>query len=198
MSPIRDPNFDGALSTVNFVADFTEQVMLRAGTTAIRGGTVPHVGTYWIEAGSHKFAAKTKEEAFNKLMRWLLFKTPEYDNVTTEQAAEDAVKVDQQETEELLNALAEGGMSEFGRAVEEVRKQRTDQIKAAMVKISEGTNPTRDPNVLISEIAARTGIADLAVDEVLAALRDLNAVPMQRMKDNVAHFPSGDSQLTGI
>lgn len=160
------------MSMVNFTSGLLEFIMMAAGHTEIRAGKIRD--RYYITVGrSLRFDDATQDGVYRKMLFWLL--TSKFTLTPEEYAAEAAKVLEMEETEalELIEKLSEGGMTDFGKKVQEYRLERGGKLSAALAEIkAEKGHLPRDVSVLQDELQRRTGYEDLETQEILVAIGD--------------------------
>lgn len=168
------------LSTVNFSQGLLEQIMIIAGTTEVRSGRIRE-DLYTIGVGELRFQGKDSEEAFRKLLFWLL---TNHSSLSAEEYAEEAkhtLDMEDADSKLLIEELTKDGMSDFGMKVQEYRFERGAKIAVALSEIEKDLG--RIPmsiNTLQDELEGRTGYSDLDLQEILTS-----TVDYQKMKEFV-------------
>jgi len=168
MSDTAGPSMEET-SMVTFTAGFLEFLCMLAGTTEIRAG--PSFGIYLIRVGDHRFEGETTEEAYRKLLRWMLDMEV---SETRQFYEEQAVPVEEGERRDeaaLIDELTKDGMTDFGQAVEGGRQERKQTLLEELKRLRE-ESPSSLENVdqLLPIVIRNTNLVDLDVRELLESL----------------------------
>jgi len=162
---------DEALSLSNFTAGLLEQVIIAAGTTKLGAGI--QGGKVTLRLGGVKFAGVDTAEAYQKLFYWLATKPAA---MSVAEYTKRGALVEQNEKEDsdgVIELLAEGGLTEFGKQVQEYRQERTSKIDQALRQISPLPKEAEDLRLAVAE---KTGLEDLTSQELLLVLGNLSRV----------------------
>lgn len=175
LRPPREARIDvpqSEMSMVMFSSGLLEFIMMAGGTTDIKAGAFK--GFHYVHVGQRRFEGATADEAYRKMLFWLLTAKLE---MTAEEYAERAAAVLQMEdedTESMLEILSEGGMTDFGKRVQQYRLERGGKLAEALQQLKTETGHLpKDVSVLQGELQRRTGYEDLDTQEILVAIGDL-------------------------
>lgn len=169
-------------SLVNFTAGLIEHVMLTAGTNRIKGGGVP--GGYLIAIGEGQsrisIIGDDAADAFNKFLYWIFTKKIEYTKEQLEAASEEFLRMEKEEASVFIQRITEGGMSEFGKKVQEYRLTRGAKIYQAVQELK----TSEDPPIRLEEwkeaLTKKTGYEDLDAQEILAGFATAQHLPQRQ------------------
>jgi hypothetical protein len=168
-----------APTLANFAANLLEHVMITAGTNRIRGGKVVgeiyqiHVGD---EATGFSIIGDNPTEAFQKFFYWIVTKKIEHTREDLIAAAEQYLKKEEEESAVFLDRITEGGMSEFGKKVQEYRRNRGHLICQAIRDLKVTDSPPLRLEEWKTAITEATGLEDLDPQEILLGFADDEAI----------------------
>lgn len=178
------PDMDAKLAnSVLFVSDFMEVAMNLLGHTSIRAHdrVGPNSGYVIMIGGNLKIEGKDKLEAFSKLFKILASEKPHWTQEELDNIALEQVERDRREFQELLEVLTEGGMSDVGKEIQQVREETKEGIRGALISIKEEFKRyPRDIEKLMAEVRERSGIQSLELEEVLSVVRELTILEQER------------------
>lgn len=158
------------VSITTFTANLLEHIMLAAGSTDIKAGPVQR--HYMVRLGKVSFLGKDKEEAYRKALYWLSVSPYSLTREEYAAQAEKVLRAEAEETEKILDSLAEGGMSDFGKRVQEYRANRGGVLATALHQACKEGKVLRDVNETKAELEKRTGYTDIGTEEILVLLTD--------------------------
>lgn len=157
------------LTTVSFASYLLEYVMVAAKTTVVRAGW--QMGKFTILLGKEKIVDTTQEGALKKLLYFLLMKDIPMSMDELREIGKTLRIAENEEFTKKLETLTQGGMSDFGKWVEDQRKGRGEVILRAVSELmKEGKCKTT--NDLLNSVREKTGIGDVELAEVALAYRD--------------------------
>jgi len=162
----------GDMTMVNFAASLLEHLCMLAGSTEIRAGYV--FDDYLIQAGENRFSGKTPEEAHKKLFKWMLeTELPQTREFYQAQAA-SVEAAEAADGEELIELLTQDGMSDFGKQVEDSRRERAEILLRELTRLKqESPHLLQDVEQLVQIVMHNTTLIDLDVREMLEGLETL-------------------------
>lgn len=161
-------------STTVFAWKLLSYLMMKTGTTELKAGARSFRGkqVFRVSAGDKAaFEADTEEEALTQFLEWVLSQDPPMTAAELEAEGKKAEEQEKEQFKQLLNDLTEGGMSDFGKAVEAERAYRKEQVKGFLRSM--GAGPWTINEELTERAATVTGIADLVTVELLDAWREM-------------------------
>lgn len=121
-----------------------------------------------IMVGEKVFEGKSEEETVEKFLQWVIAHQP---TISADKYREMSVLEEEPEDiDSLANNFAEGGMSEFGVAVELMRGERHKQIMEAVRQVFSADEPYQLQERLV-QVRQISGIDDVDTDEILECTR---------------------------
>lgn len=167
-----------------FAGGVMEFIITRTGTSRLAKSE--SFGSHLISVGPRtngqtlKFTGKSNFETFEKFFHWL--RLVEVDDISPAEialAATAALKLEEEQTREVIELLAEGGMTDFGKKVEEFRAEKGLIVQEALgLLYAKGQLSWRVDDILLN-MQKLTGDEALTKVEILIGIRDFEAFRTQ-------------------
>ncbi len=159
-----------SLSMADFSSQLFEYLFHRAGNPYIQAGV--QFGKPIIRVGGKTFTGETSEQAFDKLMIWIIGRS-NLDPSLFEGEAQAAVDHEKEQAERMIEELVSQGLSAYGQFLEAERGERRNRVFRAVTVWN--TNPRLNKKTgpeILPTLSADFGLEDLTLEEVYEALSE--------------------------
>lgn len=165
------PNDMPEPTMANFASAMLEHIIAKAGNKNIRMAKIRE-GKVIATIGNLKFEGATTEEILDRILYWTLTSTYSYDPEEVAKAAAEALALEKEQSDRLIEELTKDGMSEFGKLVEKARQERGAVLLKAIQALEQEHNGhlPRDLEYIRKEVETRLELEEVEISEVAIAL----------------------------